>query len=127
MLLGARVAHERLARICHCDYNREINFLAEIDAEESSEREILGAVRLSKMHGLNEARFSILVSDPVHGRGLGKEMMRRLVEIARQERLSRIEALITPDNEVMKHICGELGFRFVPVAEENLVKAGIDL
>ncbi len=127
MLLEKRVAHERLARICHCDYNREINFAVEIDAEEPSERKILGAARLSKMHGLNEARFSILVSDPVHGRGLGKEMMRRLVEIAKQEKLSHIEALITPDNEAMKHICGQLGFTFVPVAEENLVKAGIDL
>jgi acetyltransferase len=127
MLLETRVAHERLARICHCDYNREINFAAEIDTDEPSKRKILGAIRLSKMHGLNEARFSILVSDAEHGKGLGKEMMRRLVDIARQEKLSRIEALITPDNEVMKHICGELGFHFVPVTEENLVKAGIDL
>jgi acetyltransferase len=127
MLLEARVAHERLARICHCDYNREINFLAEIDAEEAEERKILGAIRLSKMHGINEARFSVLINDLAQGKGLGKEMLRRLVDIARQEKLTRIEALITPDNEVMKHICGELGFRFVPVSEENLVKTEIDL
>ncbi len=37
------------------------------------------------------------------------------------------QALITPDNEVMKLICGELGFRLVPVSEENLIKAEIDL
>jgi acetyltransferase len=127
MLMEARVAHERLARICHCDYNREINFLAEIDAEEPADRQILGAIRLSKMHGLNEARFSLLISDLAQGKGLGKAMLRRLLDIARQEKLARIEALITPDNEAMKHICEELGFRFVPVSEENLLKVEIEL
>ena len=127
MLLEARVAHERLARICHCDYNREINFAAEIDAEEPEKRQILGAIRLSKMHGLNEARFSVLISDLAQGKGLGKEMLRRLLDIARQEKLARIEALITPDNEVMKHICGELGFHLIPVTEENLIKVELNL
>jgi len=126
MLLEARVAHERLARICHCDYNREINFLTEIDTDNPEDRRVLGAIRLSKMHGLNEARFSILISDQVHGMGLGKEMLRRLVDIARQEKLTRIEALITDDNDVMKHICRQLGFRLVPVSEENLLKAEIN-
>ena len=127
MLLEARVAHERLARICHCDYNREINFAVEIDAEDPEERQILGAIRLSKMHGLNEARFSVLISDLAQGKGLGKEMLRRLLDIARQEKLGRIEALITPDNEVMKHICGELGFHLIPVTEENLIKVELNL
>jgi acetyltransferase len=127
MLLEARVAHERLARVCHCDYNREINFIAEIDADQQDERQILGAARLSKMHGLNEARFSILISDLAHGMGLGKEIMYRLVDIARKEKLARIEALITPDNEAMKHICEELGFSLVSVSEENLIKAEIKL
>jgi acetyltransferase len=127
MLLEARVAHERLARICHCDYNREINFIVEVNANEPGDRKILGAIRLSKMHGLNEARFSILISDLAQGMGLGKEMMRRLVDFARQEKLARIEALITPDNEVMKHICGGLGFHLIPVTEENLIKVELNL
>jgi acetyltransferase len=79
------------------------------------------------MHGLNEARFSILISDLAQGKGLGKEMMRRLVDIAREEKLVRLEALLTADNEAMKRICGELGFRLIPVSEENLIKAEIDL
>jgi RimJ/RimL family protein N-acetyltransferase len=53
--------------------------------------------------------------------------MYRLVDIARKEKLARIEALITPDNEAMKHICEELGFRLVSVSEENLIKAEIKL
>jgi acetyltransferase len=127
ILIEARVAHERLARICYCDYAREINFVAEIDASQPGDRKILGAARLSRMHGLNEARFSILISDLAQGKGLGKEMMRRLVDIAREEKLVRLEALLTADNEAMKRICGELGFRLIPVSEENLIKAEIDL
>jgi acetyltransferase len=127
VLIEARVAHERLARICHCDYDREINFVAEVDAQRPEDRKILGAARLSKMHGLNEARFSVLVSDLAQGKGLGKEILRRLVDVARRERLARLEALITSDNEPMKHICRELGFRLLPVPEENLVKGELDL
>jgi acetyltransferase len=127
MLIEARVAHERLARICYCDYAREINFVAEIDAAQPDERKILGAARLSRMHGLDEARFSILISDLAQGKGLGKEMMRRLVDVARREKLARLQALLTADNEAMKRICGELGFRLIPVPEENLIKAEIDL
>jgi acetyltransferase len=127
MPLEARIAHERLSRICHCDYNREINFIAEVDVDEPSERKILGAIRLSKMHGLNEARISLVISDLVHGMGLGKEMLSRLLAIARQEKLSRIEALISPDNDVIQHICTELGFSITPVTEEKLLKVEIKL
>ncbi len=127
ILIEARVAHDRLARICHCDYDRELTFAVELDAEHPADRTILGAARLSKMHGVNEARFSILIADDAQGMGLGKEMLRRLLDVARREKLTRIEALVTPDNEAMKHICGELGFRFVPVSEENLIKVEIDL
>jgi acetyltransferase len=63
LLYSDRVAHERLARICHCDYDREITLVAENPHPQAEDCRMLGVSRMSKIHGSNEARFSVLVSD----------------------------------------------------------------
>jgi acetyltransferase len=117
--------HERLARICHTDYDREIALVAE--SGEGEGQSILGIVRLSKLHGTDEARLSILIGDPFQGIGLGSELIRRAVDIARQERLSRLSSIMTADNQVMLHIFEKLGFTIKPTDDEKLVSATIKL
>ena len=123
VMLEERAAHARLARICHCDYDREITLVVEHINQENGEMEILGAGRLSKLHCLDEARFSILVSDHCQGLGLGRELLRRLIDVARGEKIHRIEAIITPDNEAMHKLTSELGFTISPNGDGKMVKA----
>jgi acetyltransferase len=126
MLLSQRVAHERLSRICHCDYDREITLVAEQE-DKTGERCILGASRMSKLHGLNEARFSILISDQSQGLGIGSELVRRIVDVAKGERLRRLTAIVTPDNQPMQHIFQKLGFRLEPTSDGKMVEAKMEL
>jgi acetyltransferase len=124
MLLSERVAHERLARICHCDYNREITLIAEqILDSETCETAIWGAGRLTKLHGTNQARFSTLISDQAQGKGIGKELVKRLIDLSRGEKLDRIEALISTDNQAMQGLCQKLGFQLKPLPDQNMVMA----
>jgi len=126
MILDDRAAHERLSRICHCDYDREITLVIEkVDAGEK-ELKILGALRITKLHGTNAARFSLLISDKSQGKGLGSELMRRLIPIARQEKLDRLEAIMTPDNRIMQGLCSKLGFSFSKT-DDGMVRAEIFL
>ncbi|MGZ9222930.1 MAG: bifunctional acetate--CoA ligase family protein/GNAT family N-acetyltransferase, partial [Anaerolineales bacterium] len=125
MLLQERVVHERLARICHCDYDREIPLVAE--RTNGEEQQIMGIVRLSKLHGTNEARLSILIGDPFQGIGLGGELIRRAIDIARQEKLSRLSAVLTADNQIMQHIFEKLGFSMEPGEDEKLTLATLKL
>jgi acetyltransferase len=125
-MLQERVMHERLARICHCDYDREIALLAET-INQSGEQDVMGIVRLSKLHGKNEARLSILIGDPYQGIGLGGELVRRAVDVARSERLNRLSAILTDDNQIMKHIFEIRGFHFEPAASEKLMLATLEL
>ena len=119
--------HERLARICHTDYDREIALVAE-KTDDAGEHQVMGIVRLSKIHGTSdEARMSILVGDPFQGVGLGGELIRRAVNVARSENIKRMNAILTADNQVMIHIFQKLGFDIVSLAEENLVAAVIQL
>jgi acetyltransferase len=109
--LSQRIAHERLTRICFNDYDREIALVAEHKPARSEEQLILGVGRLSKLHGVNEAEFAVLVSDEWHGLGLGTELLSRLVRIGRDEKLDRIVGQILPENHAMQHICKKVGFK----------------
>ncbi|WP_036489394.1 bifunctional acetate--CoA ligase family protein/GNAT family N-acetyltransferase [Myxosarcina sp. GI1] len=109
--LQARVAHERLTRICFIDYDREMALVADYLDPVTGEREILGVARLSKIYGTDEAEFGMLVSDRYQGRGLGKELLKTLVDIGRQEQLNCIIAEILPENRPMQRLCSKLGFR----------------
>lgn len=126
MMLQERVMHDRLARICHADYDREIPLVAE-KIEDNGEQSIMGVVRLSKLHGANEARLSILIGDPYQGIGLGGELVRRVVDVARRERLDRLSATLTSDNRVMLHIFEKLGFHIEPGDKEKLMTAALNL
>ena len=126
MMLQERVLHDRLARICHCDYDREIVLVAE-RKDDAEDRSLLGVVRLSKLHGTNEARLSILIGDPYQGLGLGNELVRRTIEVARSERLSRLSAIMTADNQVMLHLFQKLGFTIKSGDADNLASASLDL
>lgn len=128
MLLSDRVAHERLARIAHSDYNREITLIAEQNVDPDAENPaILGVARLSKIHGSNEARFTVLVNDQYQGKGVGAELIRRVIEVGHSEKLDRIEALISPENQVMQKLCQKLGFELKPDATQNMVVAEMKL
>jgi len=108
--LSQRIAHERLTRICFNDYDREIALVAEHKMLRTEERLILGVGRLSKLHGVNEAEFAVLVSDDWHNFGLGTELLKRLVQVGGDEKLDRIVGQILPENHAMQHICKKIGF-----------------
>ncbi|HIK31753.1 MAG TPA: bifunctional acetate--CoA ligase family protein/GNAT family N-acetyltransferase [Oscillatoriales cyanobacterium M59_W2019_021] len=111
MKLQARVAHDRLVRICFIDYDREMALVAEYQDPQTGEMEILGVCRGSKQHGTNEAEFAMLVNDRWQGRGLGTELLKRLLEVGRDENLDRMTADILPENRAMQHVCQKLGFQ----------------
>ncbi|MEQ9668077.1 bifunctional acetate--CoA ligase family protein/GNAT family N-acetyltransferase [Coleofasciculus sp. G2-EDA-02] len=124
--LSRRIAHERLTRICFIDYDREMALVGDYKNPETGKHEILGVARLSKLHGINEAEFAMLISDPYQRRGLGTELLRRIVQIGRDEKLSRITAEILAENIPMQKVAEKVGFRLSRAGNE-LVKAEINL
>ena len=114
--LDQRIAHERLTRICFNDYDREIALVAERKDTRSGQKEIIGVGRLSKQRGLNEGEFALLVSDQCQKQGLGTELLRRLVQIGRDEKLSRLSADIMADNHAMQQVSKNVGFKVRPAA-----------
>lgn len=124
--LSARTAHERLTRICFIDYGREMALVAK-HTDSSGEVEIIGVGRLSKIHGTNSAEVAFLISDRFQNLGLGTELLRRLLEVARDENISRVTAVTVPENHRMAHIFEDLGFKLNLVPDEKLVLAVLDV
>jgi acetyltransferase len=127
MMLSARITHERLARMTHNDYDREIALV--VEGHEQDERAILGVARLSKLRGTNEdARFTMLISDRFQGQGLGKELTKRIIEIGRNEKIKNIIAIMSPENEAMQKLCRSVGFTSFDIEPDtNMLKAQITL
>jgi acetyltransferase len=119
--LGQRTAHERLTRMCFIDYDRGMALVAERENADGV-HELLGIGRLTRVHGTNEAEMAVLVSDDFQGRGLGTELLRRLLEVGRQEKVERITADILAENRPMQRICERLGFQLKYDAEDATVK-----
>ncbi|MBI3961307.1 MAG: GNAT family N-acetyltransferase, partial [Deinococcus sp.] len=127
MKLSQRIAHERLTRMCFIDYDREMALVADHRDPQTGEHQILAVGRLSKLPGTNEAEFAILVSDQCQRCGLGTELLRRLVQVGRDERLQRIGADILLDNIAMQRVCEKLGFSLHHDPEDGIVRAEIEL
>ncbi len=123
--LDQRVEHERLVRICFVDYDRDIVLVMERKKAEGEEREIVAVGRLSHKYGSTEAEFALLISDAYQGRGLGKALLKRLLDIGKQEGVERVVAYMLNENWGMYHVCQRLGFQFTRDAE--LIKATIEL
>ena len=122
----SRIAHERLARICSVDPHHETVLVAERIGGASEEREILAIARLMKADQANEGEFAVLASDRFQGHGLGTELVKCLLEIARTRGLDRVTADILAENRQMIEICRLLGFR-VRYAGDNVVKASLEI
>lgn len=124
--LSQRTAHERLTRICFIDYDREMALVVERKAEEGVQ-EIIGIGRLSKLHGRDEGEMAVLVDDRFQHLGIGTQLYRELIAVARDEHVGKVVSTILPENREMQAICRKLGFVLEPDLEDGTVTAVLEV
>ena len=125
--LGARVAHGRLIRKCFIDYDREMALVVDRAAPDTGRHQILGVGRLSKSHDAKEGEVAVLVSDRYQNLGLGTELVRRLIQVGRDEELQEIVANILPENVAMQALANRFGFKVRQTADPGTVVAVLNL
>jgi acetyltransferase len=124
--LSIRVAHERLVRKCFIDYDREMALVATRPGNGTAP-EIIGVGRLTKQSGTEGAEVAVLVSDRYQGHGVGSELVRRLIDVARDEKLKSIEANILPENSGMNALARNFGFKTMPDGDFSHIRAVLEL
>lgn len=109
--LDYRVSHERLVKVCFADYDRDIALVAEHRDPATGQPAILAVGRMRKQHLVNEGEMAVLIVDEYQGFGLGTELSRTLIEIARTEKLERVVVDVLGQNRNMLDVCRGLGFQ----------------
>jgi acetyltransferase len=127
MQLSQRIAHERLARLCYIDYDREIALVAVRRNPYNNAPELMAVGRLTKRAGTNSAEYAVIVSDRFQHQGLGSEMLRRLVAIAKDENVGTVFGTVLEDNTEMLSLVKKLGFKVLSTENEHLLRAEIKL
>lgn len=124
--LAERTAHDRLDRIVHIDYDRVMVLVAEhVDASQGI-HEVVAVGRLMSTDA-DEAEFAMLVADAWQRRGIGTELLRRLVEWGRSRGLGRVVGDVLHSNTGMLRVCRRLNFSLQHDLSSGTVRAELDL
>ncbi len=132
MKYSSRVAHDRLTRICFNDYDREIALVVELLNSETptdgiSPNKIIAVGRIVKKHGFPEAEFGLVVADPYQHQGIGRELLTRLIQVAKAEGLERLTGEVLGSNQAMKKLCESCGFSFSSTPGPEIHHAKLEL
>ncbi|MCI0573739.1 MAG: GNAT family N-acetyltransferase [Myxococcaceae bacterium] len=117
-------SHSRVMRFLHDKHalsEAELRYLTEVDGERhfalgavvlgpDGTEEGLGTARFVRLEGEPDtAEAAVTVIDAYQGRGLGRLLLARLVEAARERGLTRIACWVMPGNVPMQRLMEALG------------------
>jgi acetyltransferase len=128
--LSRRTAHARLIRICTVDYERDMVLVAEHRNPQTGQHQIVAVARMNQLqsdHPHKEAEVAALVSDRYQHQGLGTELLRRLIQVGRDKRISRLVAEMLWDNLAIQAVLKSLGFQLREPSDSASMQAALDL
>lgn len=113
------LSRELIARLTHVDFSRAMAFIAIDEAD----AKMLGVVRLHRQaDDSGTGEYAVIVRSDFKGRGLGRLLMRRMIEWARAAHIKTIFGLVLADNAEMLKLCGQLGFLIGDYAPDRDIK-----
>jgi len=100
------LSEQRIHELTHLDYERAMAFIAFDEAQ----CKMLGVVRLHLDEDRRDGEFAVIVRSAFKGHGLGRLLMRRMIEYARAIGLGRVRGQVLAENTIMLRMCAQLGF-----------------
>jgi acetyltransferase len=127
MQLSERTAHARLARLCFIDYDREMALVATRRSPYDGATEIMAIGRITRVAGTDRAEYAVIVSDRFQHQGLGREMLRRLIDVARAEGVGLLFGSVYNENAEMIRLVKEFGFSLLETDKPAILRAELAL
>src|SRR5262249_46907729 len=93
------LSRDSLIRLCHLDYDRGMALVAVL--REGSTSQVLGVSRYYLHPETGTAEFALVVGDAHQRQGLGRHLLQRLIEIARERGVRRLVGLVLRENAPM--------------------------
>jgi acetyltransferase len=94
---------------------------------EDGQPSILGVSRYYLDAATGCAEFALAVGDPWQGKGLGRHLMWRLIDVARDNGVQRLDGTVLRENAGMLQLVQKLGFTIRATDDAAVVEAGLDL
>ena len=104
----ARLSDAALQRLCDSHDPSDMAYVATVPATEG-ERQI-GVCRYAGADSTEGAEISVAVADDWQHQGLGKLLLRRLVDYARAHGVRRLYSMDSAGNQAMRALAREVGF-----------------
>jgi acetyltransferase len=117
--------HYMLARFTQIDYDREIALVA---ISESNDGEtMLGVARVILEWNQRDAEFSVLVGDPWQGKGIGAELLKRCLSMAKERNYATVHGAVLSENTHMLRLGRKMGFTIQRVPDAGEFELTLDL
>jgi acetyltransferase len=115
-----------LARFTQVDYEREMAFIATV-IDDSKELQI-GVCRYATDPDGQSCEFALVIGEAWQGVGLGRHLLRRLIDAAKERGLTRMHGEILASNRGMLDLVTHMGFELSAVPDTPSVQqAQLDL
>ncbi|MFO0841042.1 MAG: bifunctional acetate--CoA ligase family protein/GNAT family N-acetyltransferase [Gemmataceae bacterium] len=119
------LSRDSLIRLCHLDYDREMA-LAAVLTEEAGPR-FLGVARYYLTPETGRAEFALVVEDAFQRKGVGRHLLSRLIDIARERGVKTLYGQVLRENTPMLALTVALGFGPPQAVESDVVQVEMDL
>jgi acetyltransferase len=103
------LSHSQAARLTQIDYDREMALVVASPAS-GHQQELLAHIQLLSYPDNERAEFSILVRRDVSGIGIGRMLMQRIIEYARNRGIKVIFGDVLRENTAMLRLAQAVGF-----------------
>lgn len=114
------LSQEMLVRFTQIDYHNEMALVA-VRSTGGGEEQI-GVARYTTNLDKKSCEFALVVSDQWSGRGIAHHLMRRLMQIARDRDLERIEGQVLGNNVKMLQLMKSLNFQISNDPDDPSIK-----
>jgi acetyltransferase len=117
------LSQEMLVRFTQIDYYNEMALIAV--TSDGSDEEQIAVARYMTLPDKKSCEFALVVSDRWQSRGLARHLMPKLMEIARDRGLERMEGQILSNNFRMLELMESLNFQISNDPEDSGVKLAV--
>jgi acetyltransferase len=98
-----------LAKFTQVDYDRELALIVVVRLPDGREQQI-GVARYITLPDEESCEFAIVVSDEWQGKGVARQLFRRLIDVARERRLKIMTGITLRENARMIDLARSYGF-----------------
>jgi acetyltransferase len=118
--------HTELARFTQIDYDREMAFIATTTDADGAPRTV-GVARAITDPDNESAEFAIIIDSALKGKGLGRQLMEKLIAYQRGRGTRQLVGQILADNRRMLSLARWLGFELERLSDRGVVESVLKL